>query len=68
MVEVANSTKANMDCAQKVIASMKQTGKVPKETLCLLSSKEHAIKIRELTEDVMNKNGWIKIKIKVATE
>ena len=68
MVEFDASTRANAESAQKVIAAMKQTGKIPKETLCLLNCKQHPIKIRELTEDVMNKNGWIKVKIKVVTE
>jgi hypothetical protein len=62
MVEVANASKPNMDAAQKTIAAMKQTGKVPKDTLCLLASKENPIKIHELSEEVMNKNGWIKLK------
>jgi hypothetical protein len=65
MVEFDAPTKANAESAQKVIAAMKQTGKVPKETLCLLTCKQNPIKIRELPEDVMNRNGWIKVKLQV---
>lgn len=62
MVEVNANGQANMQTAAKTIQALKQHGKIPKETFVMLTVKTHPVRLRELPEEMMNQNGWFRMK------
>ena len=62
LVEVDATTRKGFETATKTVQALKEFKKIPYQTFVLLSSKQHPIDLKHLPEEMMNANGWYKMK------
>jgi membrane-bound lytic murein transglycosylase len=62
MIEVAEQTKLAFEAVQRTAKALIDSGKIPKGTLILISLKSNPVNLKEIPKEVMNQNGWFKMK------
>lgn len=66
--EILAENSNDFEAAQNTIIALRQSGKIPMGILVLVASQSHPVKIREIPEEVMNQNGWYRMKPLPITE
>jgi hypothetical protein len=62
MVEVDENSTDAFNRIHRTIKELFAQGKIPKGVVVLVNVKQHPMNLREISEKVMNENGWIKLK------